>query len=500
LPVLVLLAACAGTIAGCGKKGPPLAPLRPAPGRVEDLKIRRLGDEVHVQFTVPTKNADGRGPADIERVTVYALTGEAVNRQRQPLAAKDFDKYAAKVASFEVQPPPDPVEDEAEGEETVEPLPPPPPPPGPPDARPAQGQVLSVVEKLTPALLSRFVPPGKVPVVREVPPTPPIVVSPFPRTEPPPARVYVAIARSRKDQFGPLSARLSVPLTEVPPTPPAPEATYTASAITVTWVPPAGARVPIQLPSPAVAAAPPTTVAAPAPSPVAEMPAPPRAPTPVTPATGIEPRAAAVSPTTAPTETMAPEGMAQAAALAPLASRLRLPFPIPVPHTYNLYEHSAVGPAPGSVPRPLNAQPLATTTYTDARLTFGVERCYVVRTVEAAGQVTVESAPSPPVCVTPRDTFAPAAPRGLAAVGGEGAINLIWEPVGEADLGGYLVLRAEVGGGELVALTPEPVKETTYRDAAVQAGVRYVYAVVAVDTASPRNVSAESNRVEETAR
>jgi fibronectin type 3 domain-containing protein len=46
----------------------------------------------------------------------------------------------------------------------------------------------------------------------------------------------------------------------------------------------------------------------------------------------------------------------------------------------------------------------------------------------------------------------------------------------------------------------EPIKETTYRDTTVKPGVRYVYAVVAVDTASPQNVSAQSNRVEETAR
>ena len=49
-------------------------------------------------------------------------------------------------------------------------------------------------------------------------------------------------------------------------------------------------------------------------------------------------------------------------------------------------------------------------------------------------------------------------------------------------------------------LTPAPIKETTFRDTTVSAGVRYVYVVVAVDTATPQNVSAQSNRVEETAR
>ncbi|MCC7241646.1 MAG: hypothetical protein IT180_06950, partial [Acidobacteria bacterium] len=45
-----------------------------------------------------------------------------------------------------------------------------------------------------------------------------------------------------------------------------------------------------------------------------------------------------------------------------------------------------------------------------------------------------------------------------------------------------------------------PIRETTYRDLSVTPGVRYTYAVVAVDNASPQNVSGQSNRVEETSR
>jgi hypothetical protein len=33
---------------------------------------------------------------------------------------------------------------------------------------------------------------------------------------------------------------------------------------------------------------------------------------------------------------------------------------------------------------------------------------------------------SPPACVAAVDTFAPAAPEGLAVVASEGALNLIW--------------------------------------------------------------------------
>ena len=48
--------------------------------------------------------------------------------------------------------------------------------------------------------------------------------------------------------------------------------------------------------------------------------------------------------------------------------------------------------------------------------------------------------------------------------------------------------------------TPAPIAGTSYEDKTVTPGVRYVYAIVAVDKASPPNRSAPSLRVEETAR
>jgi hypothetical protein len=62
------------------------------------------------------------------------------------------------------------------------------------------------------------------------------------------------------------------------------------------------------------------------------------------------------------------------------------------------------------------------------------------------------------------------------------------------------VLRGTAPGGTLQALTPAPIRETTYRDQTATPGVRYVYAVVAVDNATPQNVSGQSNRVEDSSR
>ena len=86
------------------------------------------------------------------------------------------------------------------------------------------------------------------------------------------------------------------------------------------------------------------------------------------------------------------------------------------------------------------------------------------------GTAAVEGDPSEPICVTPADTFPPAAPTGLAAVSGAGAINLIWDANTDADLAGYVVLRGEAPGDTLQPLTPEPIRETRYVDRAVRAG------------------------------
>jgi hypothetical protein len=164
------------------------------------------------------------------------------------------------------------------------------------------------------------------------------------------------------------------------------------------------------------------------------------------------------------------------------------------PLTYVVYRVSPDGPAR------LTEKPITALTFTDTGSEFGVERCYDVRTVTAEGSASFESAPSPPACITPVDRFPPPAPASLAAVAGEGAVSLIWEGVDAADLAGYLVLRGDAPSGELTPLFETPVRESTYRDVTAKPGVRYVYAVVAVDRASPPNRSAMSNKVEETAR
>jgi fibronectin type 3 domain-containing protein len=159
-------------------------------------------------------------------------------------------------------------------------------------------------------------------------------------------------------------------------------------------------------------------------------------------------------------------------------------------------EEGAVPPFPNL----LTPAASSTTTWRDERFEVGVERCYAVRTVATNGNVAFESALSPPACVKTVDVFPPTAPTKLEAVASEAAISLIWEASPEADVAGYIVLRGEAPTNALAPITAAPIKETTYRDTTVKSGVRYVYAVVAVDKATPENVSPQSSRVEETAR
>lgn len=532
--------ACAVAIcaAGCGKKGPPLAPFAKAPAAATEVSARRLGQQVEIRFTVPVRDVDNQRPANIDRVEVWALTG--------PRVAPDlFLKHATLVATVPVRPPAPPPPDVEEGKPP--PPPPPPPPPGLDQGQPGLAVDTLTAETMTPVVIPelekarareeeersrRLAAQGPLRL------TPPDVGKPLP---PVPARYYVVIGRNG-GRRGALSQQLPVPLRTPPPAPPQPTASVAENYLEVAWVAPEGIRQPVHrgtatpspgsaaparprpgqpaaatpaVPEPGVPAAPPTPddevddidaldarAEGLAPDvPEAEAPDPatpgPAAPAPAEPVAGQPPAAEATG--TQP-------GSGPTAGL--LNSRTLTGFPS-VSTTYAVYEvpppqQQAPAPLqPGEVPalpRRLTQTPIAVTSWRDSRVEFGSERCFVVRTVETWAGAPIESEPSPPVCVSPADTFPPKAPANLAAVASEGAISLIWEANTEPDLAGYIVLRGEAPGDTLRPLMSEPIKETTFRDTTTRRGVRYVYAIVAVDAASPQNVSTQSNRVEETAR
>ena len=131
-------------LAACGKKGPPLAPLRLVPGQVSDLTVRRVGPEVQLRFKLPISNANGPGRIDLDHVEIYAVTvapGSVTPPNRDLLTKTHL------VGTIPVKPLP--LEGEDQPVEGV-----------PPDTRPSPGDEVSFVEELTearmtPALLPR---------------------------------------------------------------------------------------------------------------------------------------------------------------------------------------------------------------------------------------------------------------------------------------------------------------------------------------------------------
>src|SRR5262245_56465755 len=86
-------------VAGCGKKGPPLAPVVRVPAQVATIKAQRVGSEAFITLTVPTTNIDKSMPISISRVEVYGYTGT------RPPAPARWVELAELVGTVPVVPP-----------------------------------------------------------------------------------------------------------------------------------------------------------------------------------------------------------------------------------------------------------------------------------------------------------------------------------------------------------------------------------------------------------
>jgi hypothetical protein len=547
---VVLCVLCGSLSTACGRKGPPLAPIVYLPRAVTELSAKRVENDVVLEFTVPDLNTDGSSPADLRRVEVYAHTG--------PLPAPtDFLKYGTLVTSVEIadptkQKPPEPdnTAEETGGADaagTTAPV------AAKQDVRDVedaesklteQGMHISVREPLT----DKEKEIGPMPPAKPLPPPPPdapvVEKVETPGTtnfELPPTRYYTVVGVSRsRGRRGPYAGPLRVPLVE-PLLPPATvDVSYTETAVSLTW-PAQPEDVPLPVPGTTVSdagaagaatpvatqaadTAPTTTAASPAAPESAAILLPPldqETPGTVELYADVETEGTQDVMPPAPAATPGAKPSAAAAAAAAAAKAAGPPAPR---YGYNVYEvtagsasaptsqtASASAPSsqtatadqsagPSAPVKPLNAALLTSPVFSDPRVEFDIERCYTIRRVEMSGGVAIEGVGTPPVCVTPKDTFPPAAPRNVQAIAGGAGVSLLWEANTEPDFGGYLVLRGEAPGDKLSPLTPAPISDTSFNDTTVRRGRTYVYEVIAVDTQTPANRSAPSNRVEETIR
>ena len=432
----VIVMTTIGVAVGCGMRGPPLAPLVFVPGAVTSLQVQRFDDDVFIRFEVPTENTDGSEPANLERVEVYALTTQRDPEQPGPRLPLADWRDYATLVATI------PVDGVA--------------PDTPPDQEAASEDATSVYQGDEVTLVERLTPDVRRPVtveletvdaeepeleqldevVRAAPFLPAAVL-------PPPRRTYLAIGVSLGGRDSAASSRVDLTLAEGAGAPDAPIVTYTETEMLLEWTAPSTARLPIQGPV--------TDAALPS-EPVVEF---------------------------------------------PRATRYLVFAVEPV---VDVVGEDAVGAEPVERPDPISRPPATETSYVDTDVTFDQERCYVVRAFDEVDSLQIRGPASRPTCTIPVDTFPPQPPVGLIAVGSRDAISLVWDASAEADIAGYLVLRAGAPGATLQPLTTEPIVETTFRDTDVEPDQRYVYAVQAVDDAVPQNVSEPSGEVLEQAR
>ncbi len=532
VPVIGLLAA---QLCACGMKGPPQAPFVRVPAAVDELVVQRLGDEVSIGFTLPTANEDQSEPASLARVDVYAMTTQPRLTPDRTLELEEFMETATLVASLEVAPPPDPEDPESAGEDEGGAAPAETASPGaagdeaPPPAAPLrQGDPVLLTEALT-AEAQAPVDPWEEERrrleeeaaeaeldeedVAEEPAQPVMVPLMTPPLPGPLQREYVVVQISEAGDESEGGERIAVPLgVQMPEPPPAPEVAYTETTVDVTWELPPGARETVQGPATAEPTeeaeedaagaedeAEPDDGADDAGDTGADAAGIDTAPATETAATGADagstPGGNDGQEGGAPGEDEAEE---PAGPPPPLESRPIVEWP--PASTYELFEIAESDGGSPAAPVRLSETPLDAPAYSEPRGEYGVERCYAVRTLDAVAGFQVRSRLSPAACVTFVDTFPPAIPEALTAVGSQGEVSLLWRPNGEDDLAGYLVLRGLPGDETLQPLTDAPLVENTYRDVTAEPGVRHVYAVLAVDNATAPNQSEPSDRVEAVAR
>jgi hypothetical protein len=417
-----------GLSTACGKKGPPLLPFVRQPAAAEVTSALRVGDDVYVTVSVPTANVDGSAPASVKEIEVWGVTAATAPSPSQ-LTAIGTLITKIPVARYA---------DPGDRSGTVV-----------PDATTGalQGAAVTIRDSLTEDEMK----------VRERPASAKATASKSdsaaataagketgsPAAAPEPRRYYMTIPVSDRKRPGPPSRLVDVPLTSVPAGVAAIGARMDGRKVVVEWQPSGGLfgfllgrALPVE------------------PSPLGDPPATDAAKSVVAGASG--------------------------------------------PVLYNVYRE--LSPDPLALPAreaatdsrwasnpevPANPQPLAMLRFEEEVPFDERRRCYYVRAVRGAGAQRVESQSSGRACVIPVDTEAPASVTSLTATVVEGEITLRWDPNGEEDLRGYLVLRRAPGDDTLQQLTTPPIARTTFTDRNVTAGQMYTYVVHAVDNRIP---------------
>lgn len=155
---------------------------------------------------------------------------------------------------------------------------------------------------------------------------------------------------------------------------------------------------------------------------------------------------------------------------------------------YNVYRTDESQTDAGN--QPLNSDLIAGTSYSDKTFQFGNNYRYLVRAVSlGTGGAQVESLNSNDVTVSPRDTFAPAAPERPSVAAPEPSsarLAIFFAANKETDIAGYNIYRStdpDLPKQNWTKLNQSLLTRTTYQDDRVESGKTYYYYIVAVDKA-----------------
>lgn len=114
--------------------------------------------------------------------------------------------------------------------------------------------------------------------------------------------------------------------------------------------------------------------------------------------------------------------------------------------------------------------------FDDPSPVYGKVEQYRVESARKAGDGVMESDPSDAYSFTAADRFPPAVPGGLSVIAGTKSVELVWDPVTDADFAGYRIYR---NGVRIATGLIAPA----YSDTQVSVGSKYSYRVSAVDQA-----------------
>ena len=147
---------------------------------------------------------------------------------------------------------------------------------------------------------------------------------------------------------------------------------------------------------------------------------------------------------------------------------------------------------------PIQADPIAATSFVDEGSEAAGANCYVVRAV-ASVEPPVESAISSEQCVEAKSAGPLPEPQALLAVSGPGGIELSWSCSAPAVITGYRVYRS-IGEQSPELRAEIPAARCSYRDLDLPAGAAATYTVTSVDALGHESPAASSGTLRPRAR